>query len=367
MVEVKPAAGAWPPWGRRIVDGLAMFVRDVGNGMLEVSHNLLALVGLAFLAACVFVASQAELRHAIEVRAFGWLTDRHSPRTSPAAALAPANAAAEPLAVDRATAVELSKLPTSQAAVASWLSRRYRVATEPVARLVQEAWMLGKKTNLEPTLILAIMAIESSFNPFAQSSVGAQGLMQVMTRVHDEKFAAFGGNHAAFDPVSNLRVGVQILKDCIARAGSIEGGLKHYVGAANLPDDGGYAARVLAEQAHLKQVAAGKSVAPDAPRNTAAFSSAVSSAPSESAMPAPTGGPAATPAPAAAVAAAIASTLAAAEAQPSLAMPPAAATAPAALGNAPHVAPPVQAAPIGPISGLAEPAAAVPAARVAGL
>ena len=117
--------------------------------------------------------------------------------------------------------------------MAQWLSRRYHVAPEPVSRLVQEAWTVGALVNLDPTLILSVMAVESSFNPFAQSPVGAQGLMQVMTKVHDDKYEAFGGSHAAFDPVTNLRVGVQVLKECIARAGSLEAGLKAYVGAAN--------------------------------------------------------------------------------------------------------------------------------------
>jgi len=96
-------------------------------------------------------------------------------------------------------------------------------------------------------------------------AVGAQGLMQVLTRVHDEKYVAFGGNHAAFDPVTNLRVGVQVLKECISRAGGIEAGLRFYVGAANLADDGGYAGKVLAEQDHLRQVAAGKTISVTAP------------------------------------------------------------------------------------------------------
>jgi hypothetical protein len=61
-----------------------------------------------------------------------------------------------------------------------------------------------------------VVAIESNFNPFAQSAVGAQGLMQVMTRVHNQKYEAFGGTLAAFDPVSNLRVGVQVLRECIS-------------------------------------------------------------------------------------------------------------------------------------------------------
>jgi hypothetical protein len=104
------------------------------------------------------------------------------------------------------------------------------------------------------------MAIESGFNPFAQSTVGAQGLMQVMTRVHDDKYEAFGGTLAAFDPVTNLRVGVQVLKECIQRAGGLEEGLRYYVGAANLPDDTGYTARVMAEHDLLKAVAAGRPV-----------------------------------------------------------------------------------------------------------
>ena len=141
--------------------------------------------------------------------------------------------------------------------MARWLSRRYRVAPEPVSRLVQEAWSVGQKAKLDPTLILAIMAVESSFNPFAQSAVGAQGLMQVMTKVHDDKYEAFGGSHAAFDPVTNLRVGVQVLKECIARAGSLEAGLRFYVGAGNLAEDGGYA-RQGAERAE-RASASGKS------------------------------------------------------------------------------------------------------------
>jgi hypothetical protein len=89
--------------------------------------------------------------------------------------------------------------------------------------------------------------------------------MQVMTRVHDDKYRAFGGIHAAFDPVTNLRVGVQVLKECISRAGGLEAGLRYYVGAANIADDNGYAGKVLAEQANLQRVAGGKGVPFNAP------------------------------------------------------------------------------------------------------
>jgi soluble lytic murein transglycosylase-like protein len=106
---------------------------------------------------------------------------------------------------------------------------------------VQEAWEVGRLTQLKPTLILAIMAVESSFNPFAQSPVGAQGLMQVMTKVHTDKYEPFGGSLTAFDPITNLRVGVLVLKECIARAGGLEQGLRYYVGAANLGQGAGRA------------------------------------------------------------------------------------------------------------------------------
>jgi hypothetical protein len=246
--------------GKSTTESAGVFLRDVGHGMLEVSHNTLALLGFLLAATVLFVAGRADLRHEAETRALGWLQARHEARLDPALALA--EELSEPDAVARATASDLQGLTRQQAAVAVWLSRRYRVAPEPVARLVQEAWEVGGKSGIDPTLILAVMAVESSFNPFAQSAVGAQGLMQVMTKVHNDKYEAFGGNHAAFDPVTNLRVGVQVLKECIARAGSLEAGLRYYVGAANLAEDGGYAGKVLSEQQALRMVASGKNVPP---------------------------------------------------------------------------------------------------------
>jgi soluble lytic murein transglycosylase-like protein len=237
-----------------------VFLRDVGAGLLEVSHNSLALVGLCVVGVALFAATRADLRTEVERHALDWLLLRHEAR-EPQSVVEPA----EPDAVARATATDPKSLPRQQATLAHWIARRYKVAPEPVSRLVEEAWAVGQRHGLDPTLILAIMAVESSFNPFAQSPVGAQGLMQVLTRVHDDKYEAFGGVRAAFDPVSNLRVGVQVLRECIARAGSLEMGLRYYVGAANLADDGGYAAKVLAEQSFMKRVAQGVALAPNAP------------------------------------------------------------------------------------------------------
>lgn len=242
-----------------------VFIRDVGNGLLEISHNSLALLGLAVVVALVFVAGRPDLRQQTETWALGWLQERHDSRNEDAATGDLTLVAAEPDAVARATAVHPSELTQQQAALAKWISRRYNVALEPVGRLVQEAWAIGHKVGLDPTLILAIAGIESRFNPFAQSAMGAQGLMQVMTRVHVDKYEPFGGTHAAFDPIANLKVGVQVLRECIARAGGLEAGLRWYVGAANTADDGGYLSKVLSEQGHMKRVASGNPVPANAP------------------------------------------------------------------------------------------------------
>ncbi|ATA54412.1 MULTISPECIES: lytic transglycosylase domain-containing protein [Variovorax] len=229
--------------------GLRTFVSDVADGFFEITHNGFALVGLAIVFAALALVARPDLRKTGEEQLMGWLQSRKP---------APEPTDLEPTAIERTTAASPDELPKQQAAVAYWLSKKYRVAAEPLSVLVSEAYQIGKRTKLDPTLILAIMAIESSFNPFAQSHVGAQGLMQVMTRVHGDKYESAGGTLTAFDPVTNMRVGVKVLQECIARAGSLEGGLRYYVGAANLDDDGGYAAKVLAEHERLRQVAAGR-------------------------------------------------------------------------------------------------------------
>ncbi|WP_454764654.1 transglycosylase SLT domain-containing protein [Cupriavidus campinensis] len=140
-----------------------------------------------------------------------------------------------------------------QAAVADYIARKYRVAAQATAQLVKAAYMTGREVGIDPLLILGVIAIESSFNPYAESGVGAQGLMQVMTKVHQDKYEAVGGVTAALNPYANIKIGALVLKDCIARAGSLEGGLKYYVGAA-ANTDGGYGAKVLAERARLRQL-----------------------------------------------------------------------------------------------------------------
>lgn len=222
----------------------------VTKGFFQLTHNSFALIGLAVLFAAMALVARPELRQVGEIKLFSWLQERQQEVSGMVSDL---------VAIDRATAADPKELPKQQAAVAFWLSKKYRVAPEPISALVSEAYSIGARVKIDPTLILAVMAIESGFNPFAQSSVGAQGLMQVMTKIHSDKYQSFGGKFAAFDPLANLHVGVKVLQDCIRMAGSVEGGLKYYVGAANMETDGGYASKVMAEYTRLQQVSQGRS------------------------------------------------------------------------------------------------------------
>jgi soluble lytic murein transglycosylase-like protein len=260
----------------KLVSGVRTFAADVTEGFLEITHNSFALLGLTVAFVVITLSARPDLREAGEEQLMNWLQARK---------VEVLGMPVQPEASERATAANPKDLPKEQAAVAFWLSKKYRVAAEPLSVLVAEAYEIGQRSKIDPTLILAIMAIESSFNPFAQSAVGAQGLMQVMTRVHTDKYQYFGGHFAAFDPVSNLRVGVKVLQECIARAGSVEGGLRHYVGAANLPDDGGYTAKVMAEHFRLRQVAGGR-VMPTLPPATLSTQAPVQAVPA-TANPAP--------------------------------------------------------------------------------
>ena len=156
---------------------------------------------------------------------------RHAGRRAPPAPKKPAMVATGPQAE----------------ALRNYISRKYKVVYDATGPLVGTVYKVGRDKQLDP-LLLAVIAIESRYNPLAESHVGAQGLMQVMTSVHQDKFDAVGKN--PLDPGANIMVGATILKDCINRRGSVDGGLACYVGATG-PDDNGYGAKVQAERRRL--------------------------------------------------------------------------------------------------------------------
>ena len=154
----------------------------------------------------------------------------------------------------RALASDTAAAPVAHSAehqrISTYLARKYKVAADATHWIVNAAFLTGRDVGVDPLLILAVMAIESRMNPFAESGMGAVGLMQVIPRFHLDKFEELGGRNAVLNPVANIRVGALILKDYLRKFGDTESGLRAYSGAG--ADDFGYAAKVLAERDRLK-------------------------------------------------------------------------------------------------------------------
>lgn len=143
-------------------------------------------------------------------------------------------------------------LKAGQVEITEYLAKRYSVSPEAVESIVRLAYKVGKEEQVEPTLILAIVGIESSYNPFAASPVGARGLMQVMPKIHKDKFEALSpGDWSPLNPEMNMRVGAKIIREYTRRTGSVSAGLRWYVGAAIHGNDGGYPGKVLALKSRI--------------------------------------------------------------------------------------------------------------------
>ena len=154
--------------------------------------------------------------------------------------------------------IDVSALGASEGhkRIAQFLARKYRVSLDATQLLVSAAYLTGKETGVDPHLLLAVMAIESRFNPFAESVMGAKGLMQVIPKYHMDKFDEHGGTDAALNPVANIKVGALILREYIDRFGNVESALRVYSGATG--DDFGYPNKVLAERDRLRAAGGGK-------------------------------------------------------------------------------------------------------------
>ena len=139
----------------------------------------------------------------------------------------------------------------NQRAVADFFEKKYKLDRAKIEEYVSNTVLIAKEVNIDPVLLLAVISVESNFNPLTKSQAGAEGLMQVMTSIHKDKYAMYGGATDAVKPEVNIRVGAYILKYLIATSGSLRNGLKYYVGAANAQNDGGYADKVMAERNRL--------------------------------------------------------------------------------------------------------------------
>jgi soluble lytic murein transglycosylase-like protein len=242
----------------------AVFARDTVSGFVTTAHHTLMMLGITAIGLFALMFVKPDLADKLKALSpFAVAQQAHAAAVQSATPATPEDSLHGTPLVSEPPVEEDRKLagdPRQQELVTNWLSKRYRVAADATDMLVSAAYLTANEMKLDPLLILSVMAIESRFNPFAESPVGAQGLMQVMSKVHRDKFEDHGGLKAALDPVANIRVGSRILKEYVTRGGSIEAGLKLYVGAGAFETDDGYGAKVLAEYQRLKEVAKGKKV-----------------------------------------------------------------------------------------------------------
>jgi hypothetical protein len=173
----------------------------------------------------------------------------------PVSGLLPAEHAVADQASDAVIADEpinvVETLTPSMRGALDYVTRRYRVSQEALLPIFEAAQANGREHGVDPLLIVAVIGIESGFNPLAESSMGAQGLMQVIPRFHKDKLPEGAGD--ILDPVTNVQVGVQVLQESIRRRGGLIAGLQQYGGSSD--SEGAYASKVLAEKRRIEQVA----------------------------------------------------------------------------------------------------------------
>jgi len=227
---------------------------DVHEGFVEITRHGLAVIGLAVVALTLTVLARPGLQETASANLMSWLELRQVEQTA-------LLESPEHTAASRSTAAPMQNLSSDQLAVTRWLSNKYKVSPEPLAALVSEAWALGERSQIEPTLILAVMAIESRFNPFASGGLGGLGLMQIEPEVHISTLSPFGGRLAAFDPLTNLRVGTRLLQGLIQDANTLEDALRLYSVASGQLHKDAYVDRVLAEQKLMDNISKGRKTA----------------------------------------------------------------------------------------------------------
>ena len=207
----------------------------------------------------------------------GWITGSqhevltrapHAAVTEQAPAAGAATAEAEPSAT---RAVAASQDNPRYRRLSEFLAKRYKVSPAFTLNLVSIAHAAGQQVGLDPLLIIAMIAVESRFNPIAESVVGAKGLMQVIPKFHADKFRELGGEqYAVFDPETNILVGTRILKEYLLRTGSLSSALQMYVGSTN-DEDFSYMEKIMTEKERLRQALhTGPAPKPDRVQATAA-------------------------------------------------------------------------------------------------
>lgn len=121
-------------------------------------------------------------------------------------------------------------------ALSRFIAAQFNTNREMAARIVNATYAAGARYQLQPSLLLAIISRESTFNPRATSGYGAQGLMQVVPRFHMDKLQDVRATYAQaslFHPETNIDVGSRILAEYVDAAPDLPRALLKYSGKAS--------------------------------------------------------------------------------------------------------------------------------------
>jgi soluble lytic murein transglycosylase-like protein len=123
-------------------------------------------------------------------------------------------------------------------------------APEPPTRLERIVHEVAEKHSIDPALVKAVISTESGWNPFAISSKGAIGLMQLVPGTAQR----FGiGN--LFDPAQNVEAGTTYLKSLLERYnGDLEKSLAAYNAGERAVDRSGGVPRIWETQKYVRKV-----------------------------------------------------------------------------------------------------------------
>lgn len=157
------------------------------------------------------------------------------------------------LLAEQTLQIEKAKKEAKRLAYVSYINKNYYISRRAAILMVVYAEEAAKKFDLPTSLILAVIAKESRFNPYAGSVADAEGLMQVIPRWHPEKMKQIGGAQNIIQPDGNIYSGSKALREKIDQCnGNIVCALQTYNG--NIEDETTrYANKVLTEQNAIKQ------------------------------------------------------------------------------------------------------------------
>lgn len=112
-----------------------------------------------------------------------------------------------------------------------YLVKYYHLTEEQSRTLVRSVERNARRNQLEFELLLAVIFVESSFNPNAESGYGAIGLMQVVPKWHLDKINQYGDESILYDIPTNITIGTDILVGYLQREGDIRTALHRYNGS----------------------------------------------------------------------------------------------------------------------------------------